>query len=112
MMEKSKNEDLTTTEQSNVSDHGKFEKFVMQGLKSGGVHIVANKSHGKSRLMFSMAKTLMGLENCRVIVFDGSETWLYAFSKIETFTVQDREEEYSSEHPEDPENADPSEFGL
>jgi hypothetical protein len=86
----SKNEDLTTTSdtaQSNISDHSEFENFIMQGLKSGGVHIVANKSHGKSRLMFSMAQTLRDLDDCRVIAFDGSETWLYAFSKIETFTI-------------------------
>ena len=56
----SKNEDLTTTNedsnQSNIKDHGKFDEFVFQGLKSGGVHIVANKSRGKSRLMFSKAQ--------------------------------------------------------
>ena len=74
-------------EQSNITDHGEFKNLVVQGLKSGGVHIVANKAHGKTRLMFSMAQTLRRLPDCRVIAFDGSETWLYGFNRIEVFTI-------------------------
>jgi hypothetical protein len=33
----------------------------------------------------------MKQENVRVIAFDGSETWLYAFSKIETFNISERD---------------------
>jgi hypothetical protein len=81
------------TEQSNIEDHSekRFQAVVEHGLKHGGIHVVASKSHGKSRLLFSMAKQLRNLENCRVIVFDGSETWLYAFDKIETFTINERD---------------------
>jgi hypothetical protein len=77
------------TEQSNIKNHSEkqFSEIVQQGLKSGGIHTVANKSHGKSRLMFSMAQNLRNLDTCRVIAFDGSETWIYAFSKMPTFTI-------------------------
>lgn len=76
-------------EQSNINDHSEkqFSEIAQQGLKSGGIHTVANKSHGKSRLMFSMANHLRNLDTCRVIAFDGSETWIYAFSKMPTFTI-------------------------
>ena len=40
--------------QSNIESHGEFDDFIAQGLRSGGVHIVASKSHGKSRLMFAI----------------------------------------------------------
>lgn len=78
---------------SNINEHAltAFESFIFEGLKSGGVHIVANKSHGKSRLMFSMAETLRNQPNVRTIIFDWSETWLYAFSKIETFTISEHD---------------------
>jgi hypothetical protein len=76
-------------EQSNINNHAltAFESFIFEGLSAGGSHVVASKSHGKSRLMFSMAETLQIQPQVRVIIFDGSETWLYAFSKIETFTI-------------------------
>ena len=67
----------------------KFQKLVEHGLKHGGIHVVGSKNHGKSRLLFSMARQLRNLENCRVLIFDGSETWLYAFDKIPTFTVNE-----------------------
>jgi len=81
------------SEQVNINDHSEseFQSILEHGLKHGGVHLVASKSHGKTRLLFSMAKTLMKREDCRVIAFDGSETWLYAFSKIPTFTVKERD---------------------
>ncbi len=76
--------------QSNIEDHGTFETFVSEGLRIGS-HIVANKSHGKTRLMFSIASQLMPQPNVRVIGFDGSETWLYAFSKIPVFNVSEHD---------------------
>lgn len=90
----SKNQDLTATKdgkQSNINQHTEFKNFVLQGLKSGGVHVVASKAHGKTRLMFSMVQELRRLPNCRTIVFDGSETWLYAFNSIEVFTVSEHD---------------------
>jgi hypothetical protein len=62
----------TQKDQSNINEHAltAFESFIFEGLKSGGVHIVANKSHGKSRLMFSMAETLRNQPNVRTIIFD------------------------------------------
>src|SRR3972149_2196107 len=88
---------MTTTnqeqEQSNMNQHSEseFQRIVQHGLKSGGIHIVANKAHGKTRLMFSMVQELRRLPNCRTIVFDGSETWLYCFNRIETFTVSEHD---------------------
>ena len=73
----------------NISNHAKteFESFIFESLKSGGSHIVANKSHGKTRLMFCIAENLADKEEARTIIFDGSETWLYSFSKIPVFNV-------------------------
>lgn len=66
----------------------RFSEVVEHGLKSG-IHIVASKNHGKSRLLFSMARKLR--EKARVLIFDGSEAWLYGFDKIPTFTVNENE---------------------
>ena len=77
--------------QFNIESHSEFDDFIAQGLKAGGVHIVAGKSHGKSRLMFAIFAKLQQQENVRAIAFDGSETWLYSASKVETFTVQERD---------------------
>jgi hypothetical protein len=41
--------------------------------------------------MFAMFSELQRQENVRAIAFDGSETWLYSASKVETFTVQERD---------------------
>jgi hypothetical protein len=66
-----------------------FNSFIAQSLKSGGSHIVANKSHGKTRLMFAIAERLQKDPNIRNIVFDGSETWIYSASKIPVLTIGD-----------------------
>jgi hypothetical protein len=66
----------------------KFSEVVEHGLKSG-IHIVASKNHGKSRLLFSMARALR--EKAKVYIFDGSEAWLYGFDKIPTFTINENE---------------------
>lgn len=89
MTENSSRKELTNTEQGNISEHGKskFDDFIIESLRSGGSHIVANKSHGKTRLMFSIAEHLMKQQNIRNIIFDGSETWLYSASKIATFNI-------------------------
>lgn len=82
-------QEQTKNDQCNINDHGKtaFSEFVFQGLKSGGSHVVASKNHGKTRLLFSMAQELRALENCRVLAFDGSLTWLYAFNKIAVYSI-------------------------
>lgn len=83
----------TKEKQSNISNHAKceFDDFILDGLKSGGCHIVASKSHGKSRLMFSIFQKLQKQDNVRAIAFDGSETWIYSASKIETFTISEKD---------------------
>lgn len=82
----------TELEQPNIEGHSesKFQRLVECGLRNGGIHVCAGKNHGKSRLLFSMAKDLQR-GKARVLIFDGSETWLYAYDKIPTFTVQDRD---------------------
>ncbi len=77
---------MTNENQSNIQDHGKFDSFVSEGLRIGS-HVVASKSHGKTRLLFSIAEHLQKQENVRVIAFDGSETWLYSASKIPVFNI-------------------------
>ena len=66
-----------------------FQKMIEYSVKSGGVHVVASKGHGKSRLMFSMARELTKLG--RLYIFDGSETWLYGYDSIPVFTVKDEQ---------------------
>jgi hypothetical protein len=82
-----------TTKQSNVNQHSEkqFQEVLDYGLKHGGVHTVASKGHGKSRLLFSMARNLRNLDNCRVLIFDGSETWLYGFDRIPTASISERD---------------------
>jgi hypothetical protein len=82
--------DSTAEKQVNINQHSTFENFVSEGLRIGS-HIVASKSHGKTRLMFSIAEQLQNQENVRVIAFDGSETWLYAFSKIAVFGISEKD---------------------
>jgi hypothetical protein len=80
------------SKEPNITDHNenKFEELVRSGLRNGGIHVCASKNHGKTRLLFSMAKELQN-GKARVLIFDGSETWLYAYDKIPVFTVQDRD---------------------
>jgi len=80
------------SEHVNIKDHDKkqFESIVQQGLIEGGIHVNASKNHGKTRLLFCMAQHLRNLD-CRVLIFDGSEAWLYGFSKIPVFTIGERD---------------------
>ena len=75
--------------QSNIKDHSEnqFESIVTKGLIEGGIHLNAMKNFGKSRLLFCMAQQLKNSDNVRVLIFDGSEAWLYGFSKIPVFTI-------------------------
>ena len=81
------------SKESTIKDHNEkaFNDFIAQSLKSGGSRIVANKSHGKTRLMFAIAEKLQRNPNVRNIVFDGSETWLYSASKIPVLTISDHD---------------------
>jgi len=68
-----------------------FNAMVQQGMKEGGIHLNASKGFGKTRLLFSMAQTIRNLENSRVFIFDGSLAWLYGFSKIPVFNVNEED---------------------
>jgi hypothetical protein len=80
-------------EQVNINFHSekRFQSIVKQGLVNGGIHLNALKNHGKSRLLFLMARHLRNLADCRVYIFDGSDAWLYGFDAIPTFMVKERD---------------------
>jgi hypothetical protein len=88
-----------TTKQSNINQHSEkqFSQVLDYGLKHGGVHLTASKGHGKTRLLFSMARNLRNLGNCRVLIFDGSEAWLYGFDRIPVVSISERDITLSSE---------------
>lgn len=87
----SENNKTHENNQLTIQDHGKsqFEDLIFQGLKYGGLHCTASKSHGKTRLLFSIAQALQQDPNVRVIAFDSSETWIYSASKIPVFNVSE-----------------------
>jgi len=76
-------------DQPNINDHDRtvFDDMVLSALKCGGIHLTANKSHGKSFMLFSIAQTLQKQPNVRVIGFDGSEAWIYKASMIPVFNI-------------------------
>ncbi len=76
--------------QLNITDHDKavFEDMVKNCLN---LHVVASKGFGKSRLLFSIADHCRNLENSRVLIFDGSDAWLYGFSQIATFNINEQD---------------------
>jgi hypothetical protein len=80
-------------EQSAIIQHTQstFELMVNEGLRCGGLHLVASKGFGKSRLLFSMADYVRNLEQSRVFIFDGSDSWLYGFSQIPVFNVNNED---------------------
>lgn len=78
------------TENPTIGNHEAFNNFVSEGLRVG-VHAVGNKGTGKTRLFFCAVQELMKQPNVRCIVFDGSETWLYSFSKIPVFNVSEKD---------------------
>lgn len=75
----------------NQHSEKQFQSIVEHGLVEGGIHVNASKNHGKTRLLFSMAQKLREKDNVRVLAFDGSEAWLYGFSKIPTFSISERD---------------------
>ncbi len=90
MTQQPQTEPNSQTKQVNIEDHSSFNAFVSEGLRIGS-HIVASKSHGKTRLMFSIAEQLMKEPNVRNIIFDGSETWIYSFSRIPVFNISEKD---------------------
>lgn len=77
-------------EVNNISrSENTFSEICEHGLRRGGVHAVSVKGHGKTRLLFSMARELR--QKARVLIFDGSEAWLYGYDRIPTFTVKERD---------------------
>jgi hypothetical protein len=91
-----------TGKQSNINIHSEkqFQDIVQKGLVDGGIHVNASKGHGKTRLLFNMAQYLRSLSYCRVLIFDGSEAWLYGFSKIPVFTITERDITLAPQTPE------------
>jgi hypothetical protein len=87
----SQNPNDNKAEQSNINQHeqSSFESMVNESLRCGGLHLVASKGHGKTRFLFSIADYIRTLENSRVIAFDGSLAWLYNFSQIPTFNINE-----------------------
>ena len=73
----------------NSSNENRFSEVIEHGLQNGGIHLVSVKNHGKTRLLFGMSRALR--QKARVIIFDGSEAWLYGFDKIPTFTIKERD---------------------
>lgn len=79
--------------QLNIENHEQtqFQEIAKDGLINGGVHVVASKGHGKTRLLFSIADYLRTLPSVKVYIFDGSEAWLYGYSKIAVFNVHEED---------------------
>ena len=77
-----------TPEQTNIRDREVFDNFVSESLRIGS-HVVGSKGSGKTRLLFCVAEQLMKQTHVRNIIFDGSETGLYAFSKIPVFNISE-----------------------
>ena len=63
----------------------KIKLLANYGLKNGGVHLVGSKNHGKTYLLFNLARELQ--KKARIIIFDGSGAWFKRFGKINVFTV-------------------------
>jgi hypothetical protein len=93
MRERQVKRKMKENKQSNMSNHSEkqFQSIVKHGLVEGGIHVNASKNHGKTRLLFSMSQSLRNLDTCRVLIFDGSEAWLYGFSRIPTFSIGERD---------------------
>jgi hypothetical protein len=82
-----------TQKQSKENQHSEkqFSETISKALVEGGLHCVASKHHGKTRLLFNMVKHLRNLDNCRVLIFDGSLAWLYGFDRIPVLTVKEHD---------------------
>jgi energy-coupling factor transporter ATP-binding protein EcfA2 len=80
------NQKIKEKDQSSINNHDSFNSFVSEGLRIGS-HIVGSKGSGKTRLLFCIAQELIKQPNVRTIIFDGSETWIYAFNRIPVFTI-------------------------
>lgn len=68
-----------------------FEAMINQAMHEGGIQLTAMKGYGKTRMLFSIAQTIRNLENSRVIIFDGSLAWLYNFSRIPAFNINEED---------------------
>src|SRR3989304_7413462 len=73
-----------------IGDHEQFNNFLSESLRVGS-HLVGAKGSGKTRLGFVCASELMKLDNVRVIIWDGSDTWKYAFNEIPFFNVSEKD---------------------
>ena len=82
---------MSEEKEVNINQHGEnaFSEVIEHGLRRGGVHLVSTKGHGKTRLLFGMARELR--QKSRVLIFDGSLAWLYGFDQIPTMTIKERD---------------------
>lgn len=85
--------EITTEKQVNIKQHdeSEFQKIIQQGLKEGGINLTAMKCFGKSRTLFNICSYLQSLPNVRVYIFDGSEAFLYGYSKIPVYTIAEHD---------------------
>ena len=79
--------------QPNIEAHSKsqFEAMIQQAMNEGGLQLTAMKGFGKTRLLFSMAQSIRNFSNSKVYIFDGSLAWLYGFSKIPVFNINEED---------------------
>ena len=84
---------MTNQNESNIDNHSKrqFEIMIQQAMKEGGLQLTAMKGFGKTRLLFSMAQSIRNFSNSKVYIFDGSLAWLYGFSKIPVFNINEED---------------------
>lgn len=77
----------------NIPDHSKsdFQAMIDDCMKNGGLGLTACKGYGKSRFLFNCAHYLQQQPNVRVLIFDGSDSWLYGFNKIPTFNISEND---------------------
>ena len=80
----------TLAEHIDIANHDIFNNFLSESLRVGS-HLVGAKGSGKTRLGFVCASELMKLDNVRVIIWDGSDTWKYAFNQMPFFNVSEKD---------------------
>jgi hypothetical protein len=68
-----------------------YDKMIKTSLTEGGLHLVASKGFGKTRLLFNIAESIRNLADSRVIIFDGSLAWLYGYNAIPTFNINEED---------------------
>jgi len=83
----------TNQKQTNIEAQlqKQFNNMIQQAMQEGDLELTAMKGFGKTRMLFSIADHIRNLQNSRVIAFDGSLAWLYNFSKIAVFNINEED---------------------